>query len=71
MHDIAALPNPLQVVAPASRVLIIVVGLADSASILIKRSYTRLSSAILPKEEDDFQKCLPSTSVCVMYDSII
>ena len=54
------LPNPSQVTAPASRVLIVVVGMVDSASTLSSRSYARLSSTTLPKDEDAIEKALPS-----------
>lgn len=65
------LPNPLQVTAPASAILIMVVGVVDSASTPIRRSIARLSSTTLPREEVEFLKLFASTSVCVTYDSII
>ena len=65
------LPNPSQVTAPASRMLIVVVGVLDSASTPFRRSKARLSSTDMPTEPDDFEKTLPSTSARVTYDSRI
>jgi hypothetical protein len=49
--------------------LIIVVGVVDSASTPFRRSIAMVSSTAVPTEPDDFEKTLPSTSVRVTYDS--